>query len=56
MTGDPQISETVGSFLARPEQLLIDGKWADGTGGGIDVVNPSTGKRIATVAGSSARS
>jgi len=44
-------SEGVASFLAKPKQLLINGKWVSAKDGStFDVINPSTTEAIAQVA------
>jgi phenylacetaldehyde dehydrogenase len=46
---------TTAAFLARPHQLLIGGKWVTAANGAtVDVINPSTGKVLTTVAAGSA--
>ncbi len=40
------------SFLSKPRQLLIDGKWVNAaTGKTFNVFDPATGDTIASVAG-----
>jgi len=40
----------VQAFLARPHGHYIDGKAVSGSGGRIEIINPATGKAIASVA------
>jgi phenylacetaldehyde dehydrogenase len=48
---EPRVSEAVTRFLARPHQLLIDGKWVDTKSGEtFETFDPGTGRVIARVA------
>ena len=45
------LADTVDSFLSKPQQLLIDGKWLDAASGQhFDVSNPANEQQIAKVA------
>src|SRR6202142_2201556 len=47
----PQIDPRVASFLAKPRQMLINGKWVDAISGKtFPTYDPSTGEVLATVA------
>lgn len=54
MNTGPDISATAARFLARPEQLLIDGEWVDAAGGVLPIHNPSTGAALTQVAAGNA--
>lgn len=54
MNTGPDISATAARFLARPEQLLIDGEWVDTAGGVLPIHNPSTGAVLTQVAAGNA--
>ena len=41
------------AFLGQPHQLLIGSEWVDGSGAMIEVENPATGERIASLASAS---
>ena len=45
------LSRTVSAFLAKPRQLLIDGKWVNAESGKtFDVIDPATGRTVGKVA------
>jgi phenylacetaldehyde dehydrogenase len=47
----PDLSATVGRFIGKPHQLLIDGRWVPAASGRtFEVTNPATGEVIAYVA------
>jgi phenylacetaldehyde dehydrogenase len=50
-----RVDERTRAFLAQRHDLLIDGRWAPPRlGGRIDVIDPATARRIATVAAATA--
>jgi phenylacetaldehyde dehydrogenase len=55
MATQPECSAAATAFLGRPAQILIDGLWTDTAGDGLEIINPSTGKVITTVAAGSPR-
>jgi acyl-CoA reductase-like NAD-dependent aldehyde dehydrogenase len=55
ITETPQIADQTAAFLESNHQLFIDGQWVDPTSTDtIEVVNPATGRKIATAPAASA--